>query len=110
MDFFAFVDGDPWAGLTDEPGAFVELEPEDLRGYGTECALRFKPVADGGWLGAISAEECSLVAASGRWMGIDAKVEIGADGSVRYQESGRLESGEYAFRVPPTKPYLFERR
>ena len=43
-------------------------------------------------------------------MGIDAKVEIGADGSVRYQESGRLESGEYAFRVPPTKPYLFERR
>lgn len=110
MDFFALVDGEPWAGRAEESGAFLDLQLDQLRGYGPDCALRFQPAADGGWLGAISAEECSLVAASGRRMGIDALVEVGVDGSIRYQESGRLESGQYAFRVPPTHPYVFERR
>ena len=110
MDFFAFVDGAPWAGRAEESGAFLDLELDQLRGYGPDCALRFQPAADGGWLGVITAEECSLVAASGRRMGIDAVVEVGADGSIRYQESGRLESGQYAFRVPPSRPYVFERR
>ena len=110
MDFFAFVDGAPWAGRAAEPGAFVDLEADQLRGYGPECALRFDPQADGGWLGVISAEDCSLVAASGRRMGIDARVELGSDGTIRYQESGRLESGQYAFRVPPSQPYVFKPR
>ncbi len=110
MDFFAFVDGTAWAGRAEEPGAFLDLGPDALRGYGPECALYFAPQADGGWRGAISAEQCSLVAASGRRMGINAVVEITADGTISYQESGRLESGQYAFRVPPTQPYRFERR
>jgi len=110
MDFFAFVDGGPWAGLADEPDAFGRLGRDELRGYGPECALRFERLTYGGWRGAISAAECSLVAASGRRMGIDAVVEIDADGTIRYQESGRLESGQYAFRVPPTQPYIFKRR
>ena len=110
MDFYAFVDGAPWAGRAEEPGAFLDLGPDALRGYGPACALYFAPAAGGGWHGAISAEQCSLVAASGRRMGIDAVVEITADGTIRYQESGRLESGQYAFRVPPTQPYEFERR
>lgn len=110
MDFFAFVDGAPWAGRGDEPGAFLELDSNALRGYGPDCALRFEAVEGDGWRGAISADQCSLVAASGRRMGIDAVVEIGADGTIGYQESGRLESGQYAFRVPPTMPYVFKRR
>jgi hypothetical protein len=32
-----------------------------------------------------------------------------ADGSVQYRESGQLEDGRYAFRVPPTEPYQFVR-
>jgi|GEM_PF-117573 len=110
MDFYAFADGAPWAGRANEPGAFLDLGLNALRGYGPACALRFAPAGDGGWHGVISAEECSLVAASGRRMGIDAVVEITADGTIGYQESGRLESGQYAFRVPPTQPYRFERR
>ncbi|MFW5816856.1 MAG: CpcT/CpeT family chromophore lyase, partial [Wenzhouxiangella sp.] len=109
MDFFAFVDGAPWVGQADQAGAFTQLTLEDLRGYGPDCALRFTP-ENGGWRGLISSEECSLVAASGRRMGIDALVEVESDGAIRYRESGQLESGQYAFRVPPTRPYVFRRR
>ncbi|TVQ41084.1 MAG: hypothetical protein EA370_02715 [Wenzhouxiangella sp.] len=108
MDFYAFVDGDPWAGLVDQPDAFVSLDHSALRGYGPDCALRFTADTSGGWHGTISADECSLVAASGRRMGIDASVELEPDGTLHYRESGRLESGQYAFRVPPTKPYRFK--
>ncbi|MCH8478877.1 MAG: CpcT/CpeT family chromophore lyase [Wenzhouxiangella sp.] len=107
MDFYAFVDGDPWAGLVDQPDAFVSLDHSALRGYGPDCALRFTADSSGGWHGIISADECSLVASSGRRMGIDASVELEPDGTLHYRESGRLESGQYAFRVPPTKPYRF---
>ena len=110
MDFYAFVDGEPWAGRADDPDAFIGLQPEALRGYGPNCALRFESAADGTWHGAISAEECILVAASGRSMGIDAAIHLDPDGTLYYQESGRLESGHYAFRVPPTKPYRFKPR
>ena len=108
MDFYAFVDGQAWAGRAEEPDAFVDLEPASLRGYGPDCALRFVRGEQGGWRGAISAEECTLVAASGRAMGINAVVRLDADGTLHYQESGRLESGRYAFRVPPTEPYRFK--
>ncbi len=110
MDFHAFVDGSPWAGRARDPGAFHDLGPDALRSYGPDCALRFKPVSDGGWVGSITASECSLEAASGRRMGIEARVEIGTDGTITYRESGRLESGDYAFRVPPGRPYRFIRQ
>lgn len=109
MDFFAFVDGKAFAGRGDEAGAFSALDPSLLRGYGSACALRFEPDADGGWSGRIGADECSLVAASGRRMGIDAAIVLAADGALAYRESGRLDDGRYAFRVPPTMPYRFRR-
>ncbi len=108
MDFFAFADGGPWVGRGDEPGAFVDLGEAELRGYGPDCALRFQR-EDEVWQGRITADECELVAASGRRMGIDAKVVIHSDGSIEYQEAGRLPGGGYAFRVPPTEPYRFIR-
>lgn len=110
MDFHAFVDGKPYAGRGAEPGAFKGVAPSALRSYAPECALRFETVPAGGWLGEVTSEECRIVAASGRGMGIDARVQLGADGTLSYRESGRLDDGRYAFRVPPTVPYRFERR
>lgn len=109
MDFYAFVDGKPWIGRAEEPGAFSTLATAQLRGYGDACALRFTTPEARTARGEISSAECSLVAASGRRMGIDAVVELKADGSLEYQESGRLEDGRWAFRVPPTEPYRFVR-
>ena len=108
MDFHAFVDGVPFAGRGGETGAFAALTREALRSYAPECALRFTRSVHG-WTGRVTAEECRIVAASGRAMGIDATVELGADGVLSYRESGRLDDGRYAFRVPPTMPYRFER-
>jgi hypothetical protein len=110
MDFFAFLDGAPFAGLSSEPGVFKGVEHSALRGYSPECALSFETAPDGGWLGRVTAEQCRIVAASGRGMGIDARVQLSADGVLSYRESGRLDDGRYAFRVPPTMPYRFERR
>jgi hypothetical protein len=109
MDFFAFVDGAPWAGRGAEPGAFATLAPAALRGYDAACALRFTLRADGGFEGRIGADECTLTAASGRRMGIDAEVVLDAGGTLSYRESGRLADGVYAFRVPPSQPYRFRR-
>lgn len=108
MDFYAFVDGAPWAGRASEPAAFAGLDAAALRGYGPDCALRFA-TDGGGWRGVVSAEACTLTAASGRRMGIDATVALGADGVLSYRESGRLADGRWAFRVPPGEPYRFER-
>jgi hypothetical protein len=70
--------------------------------------LRFV-VQPAGFAGEISAEECTITAASGRRMGINARVALTAEGTLEYQESGRLDDGRYAFRVPPTEPYRFQR-
>ena len=108
MDFYAFVDGKPWAGRSGEAGAFRDLNRAQLRGYGEACGLVFSKNASG-FLGAITAKECSITAASGRRMGIDARVALTADGTLEYRESGQLEDGRYAFRVPPSAPYRFRR-
>lgn len=108
MDFFAFVDGKPWAGRAAEAGAFRALTVEALRGYGPACGLTFS-VAGQTFAGAISAKNCTLTAASGRKMGIDASVGFTTDGVLEYRESGQLEDGRYAFRVPPSQPYRFVR-
>jgi hypothetical protein len=108
MDFYAFIDGAPWAGKGAESGAFRELNVMQLRGYGAQCGLKFSLAANV-FDGNITADECSLTAASGRRMGIDARVAMLADGTLTYQESGKLADGRYAFRVPPTMPYRFIR-
>lgn len=109
MDFFAFIDGAPWAGRGAERGAFATLERAALRGYDASCALRFTMSDHGGFAGRIGADECTLTAASGRRMGIDAEVVLDRDGRLGYRESGRLADGGYAFRVPPDQPYRFVR-
>ena len=42
-------------------------------------------------------------------MSNNAQVELGADGTLKYRESGQLEAGRYAFRVPTSQPYRFVR-
>jgi len=108
MDFFAFVDGKPWAGRAAEAGAFRAVTAETLRGYGPACGLTFL-IAGETFAGAINAKVCTITAASGRKMGIDASVQLTADGVLEYRESGQLEDGRYAFRVPPSQPYQFAR-
>jgi len=108
MDFHAFVDGTPWVGKAQVAGAFETLTPAALRSYGPDCALRFVPRGAGAWRGAITSAQCTLTAASGRRMGIDAVVELDAQG-LRYRETGTLADGRPAFRVPPLEPYRFER-
>ena len=108
MDFYAFRDGSPYAGQGISPQAFMAVTPEQLRGYPPGCELDFARQGEG-FFGAVGPERCSIVAASGRRMGILAEIDIGASGTLGYRESGRLEDGRYAFRVPPTQPYRFER-
>lgn len=108
MDFYAFIDGKPYTGKSNEDGAFATLTSDTLRGYGPACALRFD-LSPAGFEGAISVQECTITAASGRRMGINARVALTADGTLEYQESGVLDNGRYAFRVPPTEPYRFQR-
>jgi len=108
MDFYAFIDGAPWDGKGSDSTAFANITAADLRAYAPECALRFTQEGDI-WRARISAEECQIVAASGRKMGIDATVELSADGVLAYRESGVLENAQFAFRVPPTQPYEFRR-
>jgi hypothetical protein len=107
MDFYAFIDGASFAGRGAEPGAFANLDASALRSYGPDCALRFDASPGGGWVGRITGDQCRIVAASGRQMGIDATIQFGTDGVLSYQEAGRLDDGRYAFRVPPTMPYRF---
>jgi hypothetical protein len=108
MDFFAFRDGAPYAGRGDVPRAFEAITPEQLRAYPPGCELDFAPRGEG-FFGAVAPERCSIVAASGRRMGILAEIDLSAAGRLGYREYGRLEDGRYAFRVPPTGPYRFER-
>jgi hypothetical protein len=42
-------------------------------------------------------------------MGINARVALTTNGTVEYQEAGLLDDGRYAFRVPRTEPYRFQR-
>ena len=111
MDFYAFVDGAPWAGKGGQLSAFRDLNVMQLRGYGAACGLKFSFIANAAntFDGNITADECSLIAASGRRMGIDARVAMLTNGTLTYQESGKLADGRYAFRVPPTMPYRFIR-
>jgi hypothetical protein len=108
MDFFAFADGAAWVRQGKTANAFKTLALDKLRGYGERCALTFVPEGKT-VIGSISGKECSITAASGRRMAIDARVDLLPDGALLYRESGQLEDGRYAFRVPPTEPYRFIR-
>ena len=108
MDFFAFRDGAPYAGQGGSPRAFEAVTLDLLRAYPPGCELDFAPQG-GGFFGAVAPERCSIVAASGRRMGILAEIDLRSRGQLGYREYGRLEDGRYAFRVPPTGPYRFVR-
>ena len=83
MDFYAFVDGQPYAGRGGEPSALATVTKDALRGYGPAGALRFERRPNG-FSGVISAQECTITAASGRRMGINARVSLTADGTLEY--------------------------
>ncbi len=107
MDFYAFREPEAWAGRTGWED-FVDLTPDDLIGYPPGC--RLQPVSRGRGVTVLAVDEtaCVITAQSGREMGINARVAIGFD-RIEYAESGRLEDGSYAFKVPGTGAYVFER-
>lgn len=108
MDFYTILAPERWAGRGDIPGAFAAMTLADLKPYGGDCAMRFV-AAGNGWRGAIDPARCRIVAASGRGMRIAATVDVDAKG-FEYRESGTLDDGRVAFRVPPSQPYRFVRR
>lgn len=105
MDFYTFLAPERYAGRAAEPEAFRTLGLEELRRYPSACALAFERRGSS-WAGQIGADRCRIVAASGRTMGIEARIVLAA-GRLEYQEAGILDDGRAAFRVPPTMPYRF---
>ena len=103
MNFYAFVDGNAWSINSID---FAALQKDALRNYSDACALYFTQTAST-FKGEITSKDCSITAASGRRMGINAQVTLRADGILEYRESGTLDDGRFAFRVPPTRPYQF---
>jgi hypothetical protein len=112
MDFFTFADPAPFAGKEAARGAFLGLEPSQLKGYGPSCTARFTRTRKGRivqWEGRVDPTTCNIVAGSGRSMTIDARIRVRSDGEVQYQEAGQLSDGRFAFRVPPERSYIFRR-
>lgn len=109
MDFYTLLEPAKFAGQPADSAVFGALTAADVKGYGPACGLMVSSAGRGAWNAQITPEECSIVAASGREMGIDARVTVMPTG-VLYQEAGRLPEGGYAFRVPGGQPYDFRRR
>ncbi|MFN7175283.1 MAG: CpcT/CpeT family chromophore lyase [Thermaurantiacus sp.] len=106
MDFFAFRAPETLAGAAGTPERFATLGPEDLVGYGQDCAL---PVTQtpSGWSAYIPGT-CRIRAQSGREMTLSAEIRLDED-ILSYEEVGILADGSTAFRVPGGVPYRFTR-
>ncbi|KAA5805258.1 hypothetical protein F1654_04570 [Alkalicaulis satelles] len=107
MDFYTFRDPAAFEGRTGWED-FTDLTPDDLIGYPQACQLRPVSREGGETVLAVDEADCVITAQSGRTMGISARVSI-SFGRIAYSESGRLEDGEYAFKVPGAGAYHFER-
>lgn len=107
MDFYAFRNPDIFEGRTGWSD-FTGLTPDDLIGYPDDC--RLAPVSREGGVTVLEVDEsaCVITAQSGRQMGINARVAI-SFGRIEYSESGRLDGGSYAFKVPGAGAYEFDR-
>ncbi len=112
MDFHTFADPAPYAGRGDEDGAFADVAREALTAYPDGCTLSLARPAWDGWRFELNPETCLITARSGRQMALFARIDVepGAPGVVEYSESGVLEGGAYAFKVPGGPPYRFEER
>lgn len=109
MDFYTLADPAKFAGAQADAPVFAALTTADVKGYGPACGLAVTGSGQGAWNAQVTPEECRIIAASGREMGIDARVTVMPTG-VLYQEAGRLPDGGYAFRAPGGQPYDFRRR
>lgn len=107
MDFYAFRNPDIFEGRTGW-GDFTDLTPDDLIGYPEGCRLAPVSREDGVTVLEVDESACVITAQSGRQMGINARIEISLM-QVRYSESGRLDGGAYAFKVPGAGAYEFDR-
>jgi hypothetical protein len=106
MDFHAFRSEERMSP-EDEPD-WEALSANDLTSYPEGCALRWRKEGDT-WRGSLDPQTCSIVAQrSGRRMALFAEIVVTAQGFT-YRESGRLEGGAYAFRVPGWDRYAFDR-
>lgn len=108
MDFFTFKVPKPFEGAGGVRNKFQALRLEDLIGYGPACGLLVRASVQAGLLAKTTPAECSLVARSGRTMGIDAEVTFSRH-AITYREAGILEDGSFAFKVPGGPPYRFIR-
>jgi len=107
MDFYALREPQRWEGH-DTPDVFTALAPEDLVGYPPSCRLTARDGFGETTVLFVSDTDCRITAQSGRDMTIEARVSISA-ARIEYSESGRLEGGAYAFKVPGGSRYVFER-
>jgi len=106
MAFYSFRTPADFEGASGTAERFSALGPEDLVGYGPTCTLSVAP-APAGWTAAI-AENCSIIAQSGRSMRLQARITLAGD-TLFYEEAGQLADGRYAFRVPGGIAYEFSR-
>ncbi|WBQ11418.1 hypothetical protein L2D01_06450 [Hyphomonadaceae bacterium ML37] len=107
MDFYAFRNPDAFEGSTGEHD-FTDLTLDDLIGYPEDCRLTPVSREDGVTVLEVDESACVITAQSGRQMGINARIELSLM-QVRYSESGRLDGGAYAFKVPGAGAYEFDR-
>ncbi len=106
MDFFTIDAPEALIGAADTPGAFADLSPDTLRGYGAACALPVAPLDGGGWTASIP-ETCVITSRSGQDMTLQATVRRTPLG-LSYEEAGVRANGDIVFMVPGGMPYEFD--
>jgi len=106
MAFFSFRAPADFEGAKGTAERFAALEPTALVGYGPTCNLAVER-GPSGWNASI-AENCRIVAQSGRSMRLAARISLNGD-TLFYEEEGVLPDGSYAFRVPGGIAYEFAR-
>ncbi len=107
MDFHALRNPEAFEGRTGWSD-FTDLTPDDLISYPEGCELLPVSREDRVTVLEVTGEACTITAQSGRTMGINARIAISFN-RIEYSEAGRLEDGEYAFRVPGAGAYVFQR-
>jgi hypothetical protein len=106
MQFLLPKRADPLLDAAPDGPAFRALGPTDVVGYPPACDLPVRPSPQG--FEAHIPPDCVIVAGSGRTMRLQASIRLEGDRLV-YSEAGLLPDGSFAFRVPGSDPYCFDR-